>query len=62
MSGKTRTVEPVETLRRRYQTAQAAVGRVIAAPGCGFSSGASEAIQSVESARRKPTILAAAAK
>ena len=42
VSVKTRNVEPVETMRKRYQKAQEAVGRVIAAPGCGFSSGSNE--------------------
>ena len=62
MSVKTRNVEPVEALRKRYLKGQEAVGRVIAAPGCGFSSGSNESIQSVESARRKLTNLAAAVK
>ena len=60
VSVKSRNVEPVEVLKKRYARAQEAVGRVIAAPGCGFASGVNESIHSVEGARRKLTNLAAA--
>ena len=62
VSVKTRNVEPVEALRKRYRRARDAVGEVVAAPGCGFASGTDESIQSVESARRKLANLAAAVK
>jgi methionine synthase II (cobalamin-independent) len=60
VSVKSRNVEPVDVLKKRYAAAQDAVGDLIAAPGCGFSSGANETIHSVESARRKLANLAAA--
>ncbi len=60
VSVKTRNVEPVEVLRKRYKAALHVVGddpeRLIVSPGCGFASESTTVI-SLESARRKLTNL-----
>ncbi len=62
VSVKTRNVEPVDVLKKRWAAAEDAVGKIVGAPGCGFASGSNESIHSIEGARRKLTNLAAAAK
>nr|KJR72278.1 MAG: hypothetical protein TU36_03060 [Vulcanisaeta sp. AZ3] len=57
VSVKTRNVEPVEVIRRRYEAALEVVkgdpDKLIVAPGCGFASSATNPVQTPESARRK---------
>jgi 5-methyltetrahydropteroyltriglutamate--homocysteine methyltransferase len=54
VSVKTRNVEPVEVLRKRYDAAAEIVGpeRLVVSPGCGFASELT-AVVSIESAKRK---------
>jgi len=65
---KTRNVEPVEVIRKRYEAAKKVVDeeRLIISPGCGFSSGWSPSgfwsLHSIESARRKLTNMVQAVK
>ena len=56
VSVKTRNVEPVEVIRKRYEAATGVVDedRLIISPGCGFASDLNN-IHSIESARRKLT-------
>ncbi len=56
VSVKTRNVEPVEVIRKRYEAAIKVVDedRLIISPGCGFASDLNN-IHSIESARRKLT-------
>lgn len=57
VSVKTRNVEPVSVIKKRYQASLEVVGgdpdKLVVAPGCGFASSATNPIQTIESARRK---------
>ena len=57
VSVKSRNVEPVEVIKKRYEAALEVVNgdpnKLIVAPGCGFASSATNPVQTLESARRK---------